>query len=370
VPPVGAGSLVTAVVSVRSVTKRYPGVAAVDGVWLDIEDGQFVTLLGPSGCGKTTLLRLIAGFETPDEGQVYFGTNDVTHVPPHERDVHTVFQQYALFPHLSVADNVAFGLRRGRVRRPAGEVARRVRESLELVRLTGYGDRMPAQLSGGQQQRVAIARAVAPGPRILLLDEPLGALDRKLREAMQIELKQLQRQLGISFVFVTHDQDEALAMSDVVVVMKEGKIEQKGEPSEIYEHPRTRFIAEFVGVTNVIVGDVESIDAGLASVRTPAGIVPVSAAANGGPALSMGDRVSVAVRPEKIRFAEARAAGAIACRVEDARYLGDVTHWRVRLLDGSTWTVFAQNDGTPEPLEPGAEVGLVWESNHAVRLES
>ncbi len=358
-----------AVVAVQSVTKRFPGIAAVDGVSLDIEDGQFVTLLGPSGCGKTTLLRLIAGFERPDEGRVLFGEADVTDVAPHERDVHTVFQQYALFPHLSVADNVAFGLRRGRVRRSRDEIARLVREALELVRPTGFEDRMPAQLSGGQQQRVAIARAVAPGPRILLLDEPLGALDRKLREAMQLELKQLQRRLGISFVFVTHDQDEALAMSDVVVVMKDGRIEQMGTPSEIYEHPRTRFIAEFVGVTNVIEGSVESIDGSTASVRTPAGLVPLSARANGGPALATGDRVTVAVRPEKIRFADLDGAGVIAGRVEDARYLGDVTHWRVRLVDGSAWTVFAQNDGTPEALAPGTEVGLVWDTGHGVRLE-
>jgi len=361
---------VAAVVSVQSVTKRFPGIAAVDGVSLDIEDGQFVTLLGPSGCGKTTLLRLIAGFETPDEGRIFFGATDVTDEPPHSRDVHTVFQQYALFPHLSVADNVAFGLRRGRERRSRDEIARRVGEALELVQLTGFESRMPSQLSGGQQQRVAIARAVAPGPRILLLDEPLGALDRKLREAMQLELKQLQRRLGISFVFVTHDQDEALAMSDVVVVMKEGRIEQMDAPAVIYEHPRTRFIAEFVGVTNVIEGYVEGIDGATARIRTPAGVVPLSALANGGPALATGDRVTVAVRPEKIRFAGSKDAGAIACRVEDARYLGDVTHWRVRLIDGSTWTVFAQNDGTPDALAPGAEVGLVWETDHGVRLES
>ncbi len=306
---------------------------AVDGVSLDVDAGEFVTLLGPSGCGKTTLLRVVAGFERPDSGTVMLGTDDVTDVPPHRRDVHTVFQQYALFPHLTVAGNVAFGLKRKKIARD--EVSRRVGEALDLVRLPGHDDRYPAQLSGGQQQRVAIARALVLEPRVLLLDEPLGALDRKLREEMQTELKELQRRLGMSFVFVTHDQDEALAMSDRVVVMNAGKIEQAASPREIYERPATRFVADFVGVTNVAKG--------------------------------MGENgATVAVRPEKIRFVDAGESGALAGTVEGARYLGDVTHWRVRLDDGSEWTVFARED---DALAPGSRVGLTWDHEHTIHLD-
>jgi putative spermidine/putrescine transport system ATP-binding protein len=320
------------VVALQGIVKRFGETAAVDGVSLDVAEGEFVTLLGPSGCGKTTLLRIIAGFERPDDGRVLLAGDDVTDVPPHRRDVHTVFQQYALFPHLSVAGNVAFGLRRKGLR--GADLGRRIDEALELVRLPGLAERYPAQLSGGQQQRVAIARAVVLEPRVLLLDEPLGALDRKLREEMQSELKQLQRRLGIGFVFVTHDQDEALAMSDRVVVMNLGKIEQVGTPREIYERPATRFVAGFVGVTNVFDDE----------------------------------RGTLAVRPERIRFVETTDDPAARVgTLEDARYLGDVTHWRVRLDDGSTWTVFGRAESSG--LAPGRRVGLAWDPEHAVRLE-
>jgi ABC-type Fe3+/spermidine/putrescine transport system ATPase subunit len=318
-------------VSLRDIVKRYGETAAVDGVSLDVREGEFVTLLGPSGCGKTTLLRVVAGFERPERGRVLLGDEDVTDLPPHRRDVHTVFQQYALFPHLSVARNVAFGLERRRLAKD--EIARRVGAALDLVRLPGLGDRYPSQLSGGQQQRVAIARAVVLEPRVLLLDEPLGALDRKLREAMQTELKELQRRLDISFVFVTHDQDEALAMSDRVVVMNAGRVEQDAPPREIYERPATRFVAGFVGVTNVFERDGES----------------------------------VSVRPERIRFVPANDGGQVAGTIEGARYLGDVTHWRVRLDDGTEWTVFAREE--VDGLAPGTRVGLAWDAEHAVRLE-
>ncbi len=349
------------VVSLRNITKKFGPLAAVDSVTLDVAPGEFVTLLGPSGCGKTTLLRVIAGFESPDIGEVWIGTENVTNVPPHRRDVHTVFQQYALFPHLTVAGNVAFGLERKRVARD--EITRRVAEALELVQLTGFDTRLPAQLSGGQQQRVAIARALVLEPRVLLLDEPLGALDRKLREAMQSELKQLQRQLNVSFVFVTHDQDEALAMSDRVVVMNAGRIEQMGAPREIYENPETRFIADFVGVTNVLDGVVMSGGNGHTLVEAAGGRVSIAER------LVPGQRVSLAVRPEKIRFVGAGEDGAIAGTVEDALYLGDVTHWRVRLDDGVEWTIFERNDGSEVDLSPGRRVGLVWDPEHTIRLE-
>jgi spermidine/putrescine ABC transporter ATP-binding subunit len=347
-------------VDLRAVTKRFDQTVAVDNVSLAIEHGRFVTLLGPSGCGKTTLLRVIAGFETPDEGRVFLDGVDVTDLPPHKRDVHTVFQAYALFPHLTVAENIAFGLKRKGVAK--AKVKELVAEALDLVRLPDLGDRVPAQLSGGQQQRVAIARAVVLEPPVLLLDEPLGALDRKLREEMQIELKELQRRLGISFVFVTHDQDEALAMSDVVVVMNSGRIEQMGTPREIYERPATRFIADFVGVTNVLTGVVRSVENGLVTVEAAGGRVVVPAD------LAEGAEAEIAVRPERIRFASDDDEHAIRGTVESARYLGDVTHWHVRLDDGAAWVVLSQNDGKASGVEPGRRVRLAWAPEHTIRF--
>jgi spermidine/putrescine ABC transporter ATP-binding subunit len=348
-------------VELRSVTKRFGDTVAVDGVSLSVERGEFVTLLGPSGCGKTTLLRLIAGFEAPDSGTIQLGGTDVTDLPAYKRDVHTVFQQYALFPHLTVAENVAFGLRRKRVDRAT--IAASVASALEQVRLPGLDDRMPSQLSGGQQQRVAIARAVVLEPKVLLLDEPLGALDRKLREAMQTELKELQRRLGISFVFVTHDQDEALAMSDRVVVMNAGHVEQLGTPREIYERPSTEFIANFVGVTNVLSGVVSSVDGGISVVEADGGRVLLREG------LAVGERVSVAVRPEKIRLVGEAEPNAIRATIEASRYLGDVTNWHVRLDGGQSWIVLAQNDGTESDVATGSRVGLAWDPEHSLRLE-
>ncbi len=348
------------VVDVRNVHKRFGSTVAVDGVSLTVEEGEFVTLLGPSGCGKTTILRLVAGFERPDSGRVLLGGEDVTDVPAHRRDVHTVFQQYALFPHLTVARNVAFGLQRKGLNK--SEIARHVTEVLDLVRLPSLADRYPAQLSGGQQQRVAIARAIVLEPRVLLLDEPLAALDRKLREEMQVELKELQRRLGISFVFVTHDQDEALAMSDRVVVMNAGNIEQTGPPREVYEAPQSRFTAEFVGVTNILSGVVEANDGGDVVLGSANGRVRFSGD------LVVGETVDVAIRPEKLRFVGVGDPFSIRATVESARYLGDVTHWHVRLTDGSRWTVFSQNDGTERVASPGTVVGIAWDVRHGVRL--
>jgi spermidine/putrescine ABC transporter ATP-binding subunit len=347
-------------VEIRSVSKRFDDTIAVDGVSLLVERGEFVTLLGPSGCGKTTLLRLVAGFEAPDEGQILLGGQDVSALPAHRRDVHTVFQHYALFPHLTVNGNIAFGLKRKGLGKT--DVTDRVANALEMVHLSGLGDRFPAQLSGGQQQRVAIARAIVLEPRVLLLDEPLGALDRKLREAMQVELKELQGRLGISFLCVTHDQDEALAMSDRVAVLNVGRIEQVGSPREIYEQPRTRFVADFVGVTNVVAGVVAEAANGHALVDAGGGRIEVPAP------LEVGQRVQIAVRPEKIQFVNAEATGAIGATVEGARYLGDVTHWRVRLDDGASWTVFSRNDGSVRDFGPGDRVGLAWAPEHSIRL--
>src|SRR3954449_6497792 len=252
-------------VALRGLVKRFGDVVAVDDVDLEIARGEFFTMLGPSGSGKTTTLRLIAGFELPDTGRVELGGRDVTHVPPYARDVNTVFQDYALFPHMSVADNVAYGLRI----RGAGRAERRARaaEALEMVRLPDVGARKPAQLSGGQRQRVALARAIVNRPRVLLLDEPLGALDLKLRQQLQVELKRIQGEVGITFVYVTHDQDEALSLSDRVAVMDGGRVLQIGTPREIYDEPDSRFVAGFVGVSNVLELDVERVERGVADLR-------------------------------------------------------------------------------------------------------
>src|ERR1051325_3038395 len=278
-------------VEIQNVTKRFDDVAAVESVSLSVRRGEFLTLLGPSGCGRTTLLRMIAGVATPDSGRVRLGGRDVTDLPPYRRDVTTVFQQYALFPHMNVFDNVAFGLQRRRVAKD--EIRRRVHDALEMVRLSGLDERTPAELSGGQQQRVALARALVLEPRVLLLDEPLAALDLKLRKQMQLELKGLQRRLGISFIYVTHDQEEALTMSDRIVVMNAGQIEQVGRAEEIYERPLTEFVAGFIGVSNIIEGTVEEIRDGASIINL--GRVKVTAPSN---EVTIGERVRVMVRPE------------------------------------------------------------------------
>ena len=319
-------------ISVRGLTKHYGEVVAVDGVDLDIAAGEFFTMLGPSGSGKTTTLRMIAGFEMPDEGTIELAGVDVSRLPPYDRPVNTVFQDYALFPHMSVQENVEYGLMVKKVRK--GERRARAAEALEMVRLGGFGERKPAQLSGGQRQRVALARAIVNRPRVLLLDEPLGALDLKLRQEMQIELKAIQREVGITFVYVTHDQEEALTMSDRLAVFNQGRIEQIGPPAEVYEHPQSEFIAGFVGVSNVIERD--------------------------------GRRYTV--RPEKINIlldGELPQAGSHVERgvVHDVQYVGPVTRYHVRLESGGELQVLAQNleEGSSEVLEArGRTVSLEW----------
>ena len=319
-------------ISVRGLTKRYGDVVAVDGVDLDIPAGEFFTMLGPSGSGKTTTLRMIAGFEMPDAGTIELAGHDVSRLPPYDRPVNTVFQDYALFPHMTVQQNVEYGLMVKKVKR--GERQGRARETLEMVRLGGFGDRKPGQLSGGQRQRVALARAIVNRPKVLLLDEPLGALDLKLRQEMQIELKWIQREVGITFVYVTHDQEEALTMSDRLAVFNEGKIEQIGPPAEVYEHPQSEFIAGFVGVSNVIERD--------------------------------GRRYTV--RPEKIDLLvegrEPEAGSHVeAGVVRDVQYVGPVTRYHVTLDGGGELQVLAQNleEGSSDVLEAkGRRVRVSW----------
>ncbi len=285
------------------IAKRFHEVVAVDDLSLDIERGEFFSMLGPSGCGKTTTLRMIGGFEEATSGTIYLGEADVTGLPPYKRDVNTVFQNYALFPHLTVFENVAFGLRRKKV--TSDSIGTRVREMLDLVELPGYESRRPAQLSGGQQQRVALARALINHPRVLLLDEPLGALDLKLRKQMQLELKRIQTEVGITFIYVTHDQEEAMTMSDRIAVMRAGRIEQLGTPEELYERPTTAFVAGFLGVSNLLDGEVAGRDGSLVTVRLPDGTVlraPADGTAPSGP-------VRVGVRPEKLKVDVGRPGG-------------------------------------------------------------
>ncbi|MGK7651894.1 ABC transporter ATP-binding protein [Roseovarius sp. B08] len=312
-----------AAVEARSARKEYGAgdkkVRALNDVSLVINKGEFFTLLGPSGCGKTTLLRLIAGFESPTSGMILLGARDISTMAPYDRPVNTVFQSYALFPHLSVADNIGFGLAMQGT--PKAQVDARVAEMLALVKLEAFSERKPQQLSGGQQQRVALARALAPEPEVLLLDEPLSALDLKLRKEMQLELKRLQSETGITFVFVTHDQEEALTMSDRIGVMRDGSILQIGGPREIYNKPVNRFVADFIGETNVLTGTVET-----GGVRLPTGDV---IAVDNIDAASQGSKVSLAVRPEQVRIGD----GALSARVAETVYFGTDTHCHLRMSD-------------------------------------
>jgi putative spermidine/putrescine transport system ATP-binding protein len=329
--------------------KVFGSVVAVDDVDLDVRDGEFLTLLGPSGSGKTTVLRMIAGFELPTAGTVELAGTDVSRLPPFERDVNTVFQDYALFPHMSVHENVEYALRVRKVAKP--ERRRRAEEALAAVRLSGYGDRRPSQLSGGQRQRVALARALVNRPRVLLLDEPLGALDLKLREQMQVELKEIQREVGITFVFVTHDQEEALTMSDRIAVFNLGRIEQVDTAAEVYEHPATEFVAGFVGTSNLLRGDI---------------------------ARRVLDRDGVwSIRPEKIQLVEpgqplTSGRRSVDGTIQDVVYLGDISRFIVGLDGGGTLTAVEQNlsrSSDEVRILVGARTGLSWSTEHEFAID-
>jgi spermidine/putrescine transport system ATP-binding protein len=354
-------------IRVDRVTKRYGSVTAVDDVSLHVERGEFLTLLGPSGSGKTTLLRLIAGFDAPGSGKVYLGPRDVTDQPPYRRPIHTVFQQYVLFPHLNVFKNVAFGLEQKKLSK--SDIERKVGEALELVHLSGYERRMPDELSGGQQQRVALARAIVLEPEALLLDEPMAALDFKLRKQMQQELKQLQRQLKMSFLLVTHDQEEAISLSDRIAVMTDGRVQQIGTPQHVYEHPETAFVANFIGISNIFEADVISRNDQRAVVNVYG--QPIEIHINGQPL--DGPRARFAVRPEKIGLA-AESAGhgdgiELQGVVENKSYLGDLTHWQVRVSDMMV-TVSEQNHSgwRSERFQHGQPVFLGWAQESMILL--
>ncbi|MFT3863292.1 MAG: ABC transporter ATP-binding protein [Solirubrobacterales bacterium] len=340
------------------VTKRYGGRPAVDAVDLAVEEGEFFSILGPSGCGKTTSLRMLAGFLRPDEGEIRLAGSPVHKVPPHKRNVNTVFQSYALFSHLSVADNVAFGLRRKGVR--GNELRRRVSEMLRVVSLSEKEWAMPGELSGGQQQRVALARALVNVPDLLLLDEPLGALDLKLRRQMQIELKQIQREVGIAFVYVTHDQEEALKMSDRIAVMNEGRILHLGTPDTVYNEPASLFVAQFIGSINTLGGQCDGttvkLDCG-ARFAAPAGL------SRGGDA-----PVTACVRPEKIILSTPGGASAeeVRGRVVEAIYLGSGTTYKIDLGDATIEALVANDSHPSIPIQVGSEIAVSWSAENCL----
>ena len=347
-------------VELAGVTKRFGNVVAVDDLSLEFGAGEFFTLLGPSGCGKTTTLRMIAGFETPSGGTIRIDGADVEALPPHRRPTNTVFQSYALFPHLSVADNVAFGLKRKKV--PKAEISKRVAAELERVGLAAEAKRRPAQLSGGMQQRVALARALVNLPKVLLLDEPLGALDLKLRTDMQTQLKDLQRSVGVTFCYVTHDQGEAFSMSDRVAVMNHGLLEQVGTPEDIYHRPASSFVANFVGTANRFAGRVESVQAD----RYAVAIDGVGLRAAGGPAgLTVGTSVLVLVRPENLRLDEPSPNGAadLDANVVDTAFLG--AERTVRLHSPTLGDLTATARGSGDAPEQGSRVRLAWSDEEA-----
>ena len=349
-------------VELVDVTKRYGNVEAVRSLDLEIARGEFFTLLGPSGCGKTTTLRVIAGFEEPNSGSVLIDGANVDGIPPFRRPTNTVFQSYALFPHLSVEENVAFGLKRKRA--PKDEIRKRVGEELERVGLGSEAKRKPRQLSGGQQQRVALARALVNRPSVLLLDEPLGALDLKLRKRLQVELKEIQRDVGITFVYVTHDQEEALTMSDRIAVMSDGVVEQIADPEEVYERPATSFVAGFIGVSNLLPGEVLNANGSGRAVRLDSGaIVPLAESTE----LAPGDRCQAIVRPEKLSVNTDGGGAGVTGVLESSIYLGTATQLVARMPDGASLTALVPNvdeEARKRLPAPGEDVRLSWAPEH------
>jgi putrescine transport system ATP-binding protein len=350
-----------------AVSKRFAGTTAVDAVSLDIHQGEFFALLGPSGCGKTTLLRMLAGFETPDSGRVLLDGEDLTHVPPHRRPVNMMFQSYALFPHLTVAGNVAFGLKQDGL--PKTGIDARIAEMLALLRLEGLGARKPHQLSGGQRQRVALARALVKHPRVLLLDEPLAALDKKLRGETQFELMRLKERLGLTFVIVTHDQEEAMTVANRIGVMNQGRLVQVATPSEIYEQPNSRWVADFIGDVNLIEGQVAEKTPAVTTVATTSAGSIRAAASDAKP----GDTVAVALRPEKIRIGREvppASMNAVEGEVTAIGYLGDFSIYKLRLADGFVMEAAAANVArvVARPVSIGDRVWLSWAADAGVVL--
>lgn len=358
-------------VRLENISKSFKDAVAVDDLSLTVQAGEFFSLLGPSGCGKTTTLRMIGGFEDPTSGTIYLGGQEVSNRPPYKRDVNTVFQSYALFPHLSVYENVAYGLKRKKVTKD--EIGSRVDDIIKLVDLEGLGDRRPNQLSGGQQQRVALARALVNRPQVLLLDEPLGALDLKLRKQMQIELKRIQSEVGITFIYVTHDQEEAMTMSDRLAVMNAGKMEQIGAPQEVYELPATEFVASFLGASNLLEGDIESSNGSIAKIRLRSGGV-ITAPSERLPATA--GEVRVGVRPEKLTIvlvdavAPAEGDNFVDATVTMSTYTGVGTTYECQTDGDHRIVAYVQNiSKAGKPIDDGSRVRLSWHPEHTFVVE-
>ena len=350
------------ILELHQIEKRFGDTQVLKGISLSAAQGEFITLLGPSGCGKTTTLRIIAGLETPDAGRVILEGRDVTDTEPNRRDVNTVFQNYALFPHMTVAANIGYSLKLKK--RPKDEIAKAVDEALALVQLTGYGKRMPSELSGGQRQRVAIARAVVNRPRVLLLDEPLGALDLQLRRQMQIELKALQKRLGITFIYITHDQEEALNMSDRIAVMREGRFEQIGTPAEVYDRPRTSYVARFVGTANVLTGTVKAVDGDAMTLACAGGCARVQTL---GYPFKEGQTVNIAVRSEQVEFEKSAEGCGLPATVKEKSFAGGMLRIALALADGSE--LIASRHGIDIGVAAGDKVDVTWSAFHAVPVD-
>ncbi|OOM81869.1 spermidine/putrescine import ATP-binding protein PotA [Clostridium puniceum] len=351
-----------AIVKINNVNKKYGDNHVVRNLFLEIKQGEFLTMLGPSGCGKTTTLRMIAGFETPTSGNIYIEGQEIQDTEPYEREVNTVFQNYALFPHMSIYDNLAFGLSVKKVNKE--EIKKRVTEILELVQLVGFENRKPDQLSGGQKQRVAIGRAIINKPKVLLLDEPLGALDLKLRKQMQFELKRLQKKLGITFIYVTHDQEEALTMSDRIAIMYGGDLEQIGTPKEIYEKPKSKFVADFIGESNIFYGVADSIENDLLNVKLENGNA-IAADAN----VKNNEIIYILVRPENIKLSKVPVEGfTLLGKVKEHVYIGNVNKTIIILPTGME--VKMNTNPKAELLEIGSEICVYWDKEDAVVIKS
>lgn len=356
------------VLELRGIEKSFGDSTVLKGISLKVKKGEFITFLGSSGCGKTTTLRIIAGLETPDTGEVFINGICVNGLAPEKRSVNTVFQNYALFPHMNVYENIAYGLK---IKKTAkSEIQRKVLEALELIQLSGYEKRMPSELSGGQKQRVAIARAIVNNPQVLLLDEPLGALDLQLRRQMQIELKKLQKQLGITFIYITHDQEEAINMSSRIVVMRDGRLEQTGTPDEIYNHPKTSYVAQFVGNANILKGQIEKEENGLfqaeiAGERTMLRFFFSKTEEQ--EAIVAGSRISLAVRSEAVEFSAEKRENSLSAAVLEKSFAGGMLRMVMELSDGSQ--LVASRHGIDAPYEPGERLYCFWKPEHAVLVE-
>lgn len=360
------------------VTKRYGDIVAVDSVSLAIERGEFFSFLGPSGCGKTTSLRLIAGFEQPTQGNVHIGGVSVVGVPPHERPVNMVFQHYALFPHMTVADNIGYGLRQRRPKIPKSEISRQVDEILEMVQMSGYGKRRSWELSGGQQQRVALARALINRPTVLLLDEPLAALDRKLRREMQIELQTLQRDVGITFILVTHDQEEALSMSDRICIMRDGQVVQSGSPRDLYDQPANLYVADFVGKSNFIAGSVSGVNGRSVMIRNEHGRTFIGSPSASAAKLTVGAPASIVIRPEMVVLsahnsdaADMNTDVALNGRIKNRIFLGEHTEYLVDAEGLGDVLVLSPKyiEKAQGGFEPGDAIAIGWKNDNALALE-